>query len=140
MYRALLIDPEHYVITVEETDGTIASIQPLIGARCVEMFRIAEHRYSYDYCWVDEFGMADNKPVHAFKYRGHGGPVAGKCLLVGAEKQTGEPTDAKFDIRILRANVEWLGLILPEVVWDVTEEEPFGATMRSIVTYARVKQ
>lgn len=42
--------------------------------------------------------------------------------------------DARMPLVLLRQDVTWLGLILPEVTWDHTAQ---GS--RAIVTYSRVK-
>lgn len=133
-YRAILIDPAKCRIETIVSAGTHEAIRELIGAEALDHFRIADHGSSWDYGWVDDDGLLRGQPVHAFKFAIQPDPIAGRCVLIGVDKEGGDSTDAKFQIDFLRANIEWLGLILPEVTWDKTEQ---GS--RAIVTYSRVQ-
>lgn len=133
-YRAILIDPRNHRIEVVESDGSHQSLCELIGTRGLDHFRIAEDETRWDYGWVDDTGL-HQKQVHAFKFENRRNPVAGRCVLIGVNKETGDTTDALFPISILRESVEWLGMIRPEVTWD----EPTPGHQRAIITYARVK-
>ena len=133
-YRALVIDPKHQIVDVVDTDGTHSSMEELIGARALDHFRLADHDRSWDYGWVDEQGLKRGEPVHGFLLPTGKDPLAGRCLIVGADKRTGETCDAKFPLDLLRSEIIWLGLIKPEVTWDETE-----TVTRAIVTYERVK-
>lgn len=136
-YRAILIEPEARSISELSSDLTLASIHRLVGAEVLDHFRIAqfdEDLGGFDYGWVDERGLADGKPIHAFLLSSlNRDPIAGRCLIVGTDR-CGQTCSARLPIPFLRAEVAWLGLILPEVVWDHTER---GS--RAIVTYSRVK-
>lgn len=134
LFRAVVIDPEKQTIDVVVTTGTLDEIHRLLNAKTLDSFRIADYENSWDYGWVDDGGLSRGEPIPAFLFQGSRDPIGGRCLLIGVDKETRETCDAKFDLRILREVVEWLGVIKPEVVWD---ETPNGN--RAIVTYSRVK-
>lgn len=54
-------------------------------------------------------------------------------MIIGANAR-GETASCRMPIELLRAEISWLGLIRPEVVWDHTE---IGS--RAIVMYSRIK-
>jgi hypothetical protein len=133
-YRVIMIDPAERHISELESDCSLDSIHKLIGAPDLGHFGLAIHADGCrDFGWVDDAGLSANKPVHAFLLPTAKDPVAGRCLIIGATDR-GETASAKLPIELLRQDVTWLGMILPEVVWDHTEH---GS--RAIVTYARVK-
>jgi len=134
-FRAVLIDPEMQSVKDVETNGSHEDTCALVCACGLDNFRIADHPKSFDYGWVDDTGLTGGKPVYAFKFNVRpDNPIAGRCLFIGADKETGATTDAKFPLDILRESIVWLGLIVPEVFWEETEH---GS--RAIVTYARAK-
>lgn len=133
-YRAILIDPAKCRIETIVSTGTHEAVREWVGADALDHFRIADHGSSWDYGWVDDGGLLRGQPVYAFKFNIRPDPIAGRCVLIGVEKESGDNVDVKFQIEFLRNNIEWLGLILPEVVWDETER---GS--RAIVTYSRVQ-
>ena len=135
LYRAIVIDPEKKFIDVIVTDGSLSHMKAMIGAASLDSFRVADFEdESWDYGWVNDTGLADGKPIHAFLFSSRKDPVAGRCLLLGVDKETRDTTDAKFPLDVLRANITWLGLILPEVTWDEND-----GVIHAIVTYARVR-
>lgn len=135
--RALLIDPERCLVEVHDIEaGSVASRSyELLQCSGMDHFRLADHGTSWDYGWVDEHGLTHGEPIAAFLFSQRSEPVAGRCLIIGVDKNTGENTDARFPVNVLRESVEWLGLILPEVTWDHHDN-----VTRAIVTYSRVKQ
>lgn len=133
LYRAIIINPERRIVEPINTLATHEATSELIGASGLDNFRVADHGDSWDYGFVNDTGLSDGKPIHAFLLSVRKDPIAGRCVLIGAAKQTGETCDAKFPLDILRANITWLGLIRPEVTWDHTE-----TGSRAIVTYERV--
>lgn len=135
-FRAVLIDPERCTIEVHKVSGTMAAADThrLLDCDSLDHFRIADHDSTWDYAWVDDTGLSRGQPIDAFLFSTRVDPIAGRCLLIGVDKNTGETTDAKFPVETLRAVIEWLGKIVPEVTWDHTD-----TGSRAIVTYARVK-
>lgn len=133
-YRVILIDPEARSISELESAVTLNDVHELVGAETCDHFRIAEHPYSDDYGWVSDSGLKDQMPVYAFLLPTGKDPIAGKCLIIGADREGGFTCDARMPLALLRADVTWLGLILPEVTWDHTAQ---GS--RAIVTYSRVR-
>lgn len=133
-YRAILIDPARQHVSEIESDCSLDSIHALIATEELTHFGLAIFQDGgRDQGWVDDFGLTRNKPIHAFLLPTSKDPIAGKCVIVGANER-GETADAQFPIALLRQDVTWLGLILPEVTWDHTE-----TGSRAIVTYSRVK-
>lgn len=133
-FRTIVIDPAARTVEVIESNGSYEKTRELVGAIGLDHFRIADHEDSWDYGWCDDNGLARRKPVHAFLLSIRKEPIPGRCVLAGVEKDSGENCDAKFPLDVLRSNITWLGVILPEVTWDESE-----AGARAIVTYARVK-
>lgn len=130
-YRALLIDPEKR--TIEETVfDPVQGCYAQVGAEGLDFFRIADHGKTFDQGVVDDTGLARGKPIFAFKFRKDDGPIGGRCLIIGADMR-GKTADATMTLAFVRDEVEWLGLILPRVVWEHTER---GASAK--VTYEAV--
>ena len=132
-YRAILIDPEARSIRELETDLSLASMHELIGAETLDSFGLAQFDTGIDFGWVNDNGLTGGVPVYAFLLPTAKDPVAGKCLIIGANT-LGETRSCRMPIDLLRQDVTWLGLIRPEVVWDESEHGT-----RAIVTYSRVK-
>lgn len=134
-YRVILIDPAARSIVELESEVSNASMHELIGAEALDHFRLAsfENDGHIDMGWVDDGGLSRGQPVHAFLLPTAKDPIAGKCLIVGADRR-GETCDCRMPIEILQQDVTWLGLIRPEVTWDHTAQ---GS--HTIVTYSRVK-
>ena len=133
-YRVILIDPEDRSIRELESDCSLDNIHELVSAPGIDSFGIALYDDGgRDMGWVDDVGLSGGKPVHAFLLPTAKDPIAGKCLIIGANRR-GETCASRFPIALLRQDVTWLGKILPEVTWDHTEN---GS--RAIVTYSRVK-
>ena len=133
-YRVILIDPELRNIRELESDCSLDNIHKLIGAEVLESFGLAIHADGgRDMGWVDDGGLSAGLPVHAFLLPTSKDPIAGRCLIIGANER-GETSNSQFPIELLRQDVTWLGKILPEVTWDHTAQ---GS--RAIVTYSRVK-
>jgi hypothetical protein len=135
-YRVILIDPEARSITELQSDASLKSIHELVGADGLDHIGVAKYDQQgggFDFMWVDDFGLARGKPIHAFKLPIQKDPLVGRCVVIGADDR-GKTCSCRFPIEMLRRDVEWLGLILPEVIWDKTEHGN-----RAIVTYSRVK-
>jgi hypothetical protein len=120
LYRAILIDPKRQTVDVVVTKGTHEDTCGWVGAGSLDNFRIANHPKSFDYGWVDDTGLSRGQPVYAFKFDVGGDPIAGACLLIGANKETGATTDAAIPLDFVREHIVWLGLIIPEVFWEET--------------------
>jgi len=133
-YRVILIDPAEHHISELESDCSLDSIHKLVDAEGLDSFGIAKYDSGgFDMGWVDNEGLLRGKPVPAFLLPTGKDPVAGRCLIIGAN-QLGETCSARMPLAILQRDVNWLGLILPEVTFDYT---PRGS--RAIVTYSRAK-
>ena len=129
--RAILIDPEARTIVEVETEGRLADIHALVADKHgLDSGRLAEHEDSWDYGWVDDKGLAAEECIHAFKWSIR--PTAGRCLVIGVDKETRDSCDARMPLDFAREHVTWLGLIKPEVTWVVE-----GNTVRAVVTYQR---
>ena len=138
--RTILIDPIHRTIEVHEMVVSAEETKNILQCPTLDHFRLAEHedeksgKISWDYGWVDDTGLSRGEPIHAFKFDIKSDPIAGRCLLTGVDKQTGDTIDVKITVEFLREHIEWLGVIVPEVTWDRTENVD-----KAIVTYSRVK-
>jgi hypothetical protein len=87
----------------------------------------------HDILWVYEFGLKNGEPIHAFKLPVQHAPYAGKAVIVGADSE-GRTRAPFIPIELLMRDVEWLGVIVPEVQWV---EDDRGA--HAVVTYSRPK-
>lgn len=133
-YRTILIDPKARTIRELNNNATLATIHEMVGAETLAHFGLAKFKDGeIDTGWVDDGGMARGMPIEAFLLPTTKDPIAGKCLIIGADRY-GETSNCLMPMEVLRQGVVWLGLILPEVTWDHTE---FGS--RAIVTYSKVK-
>jgi hypothetical protein len=135
-YRAILIDPEMHSIRELEIAGTVPELHELIGAETLGTFRLAafDEDGHVDIGWIDDVGLTRGEPVYAFLFPRAKDPIAGRCLIIGADR-FGETAPCRIPVELLRQDVSWLDRIKPEVVWD----EPKEGHRRSIVTYSRVK-
>ena len=133
--RAILIDPEAQTMVEIETEGKLADIHALVADKDgLDQFRIADHGLSWDYGWVDDKGLVEGEPIFAFKLAINPSPIAGRCLVIGVDRESRDNCDARFPLDDLRREITWLGLIKPEVTWV---EQPGG--VRAVVTYERVR-
>jgi hypothetical protein len=134
-FRVIVIDPDARSITEQHSPGTLADIHALVQDKNgLDSFRIADHPMSWDYGWVDDRALMRGEPVHAFLFDIMHDPIAGRCLLLGVDKETRGNADANFPLPVLRKTITFLGLIKPEVTWVA---EATGA--RAVVTYERVR-
>lgn len=135
-YRMIVVDPEACSIVELQSDASLKSIHELVGADGLDHIGIAKYDQQgggFDFMWVDDLGLARGKPIFAFKLPIQKDPLVGRCLIIGADDR-GETCSCRFPIDVLRHDIEWLGPILPEVIWDKTEHGN-----RAIVTYSPVK-
>jgi hypothetical protein len=133
-FRVILIEPEACRISELQSSASLAAIHELVGAATLDSFGMAIYGDGgRDMGWVDDDGLIGGVPVHAFLLPNVKDPIAGRCLILGAN-QRGETCSARLPLALLRQDVSWLGKIKPEVTWDHTE---LGS--RAIVTYSRVK-
>jgi hypothetical protein len=133
--KAILIDPfkqEVREIEINATNDRALSIEMhrLIGADTLDHQRISD---DHDSVWLDDAGLKRGEPVYAFKLPIQRDPYAGTAVIIGAD-HIGRTRAPLIPIEVLRNGIEWLGRIVPEVVWEETER---GS--RAIVTYARAK-
>jgi hypothetical protein len=134
LFRAIVIDPKARTIDVVVTDLTPAHIHELVEATTLDNFLIAEFEGGWDQCWVNDTGLSDEKPIHAFKFCASPLPLAGRCLIIGVDRATRNTCDAFMPLDFVVGEIEWVGLILPEVT--MVEESP--GHMRNVVTYRRL--
>jgi hypothetical protein len=130
-FRAVLIDPAIRLITEVQFSG--GRPQELVGDVCLDFFPIAKHTDGgFDQGCADDGGLLGG-PVYAFRFDNCENPIAGRCLVIGADRY-GETCDARMSLAFIEDHVEWLGLIKPHVTWEST---PLGA--RAVVTYEVVR-
>src|SRR5258707_2072072 len=115
-FRAILIDPERSTIEETRTRCRLEDMRALVRDKDgLDSFRLAEHETSWDYGWVDDKGLANGAPVHAFKFDNRPDPLAGRCLIIGVDMKSRDNCDATITMTFLRARIQWLGLIKPDV-------------------------
>jgi hypothetical protein len=137
LYRAILIDPESRtveVFVIRDDKSLLGDLHARIGAETLDHFIIADHETSWDQGWVEDGGLQRGQPIHGFLFEGSKDPIAGRCVLIGVDKDGRDACDARFPLDALKRCITWLGLIKPDVTWDEHE----GA-LRAIVLYERVK-
>jgi hypothetical protein len=138
---AILIDPDRRTINYFDLPR-----EP--SAHRAEMLRIVGGGMDYavlsdmkDTLWAYEFGLIEHKPVYAFKLPVLHDPCVGKAVVLG-ETDDGSMRRPCIPIELLRRDVEWLGLIVPQVDWIEEQIEMHGkpaVQRRAIVTYSRPK-
>jgi len=133
-FRMILIDPEKQTITEHQVSPAIKDMGAMIGTMDVDTVRIAMHKGSFDYLLVDDTGLKRGEPIHAFQLLGRPDPLAGKALIYGCERYTGETCDAKLPLSTLEGLVHWLGLIVPKVEWTKK-----GHVDTAYVTWSKVQ-
>lgn len=133
LYRAIVVDPATRTIEEVQSTGSHSETLELVGAKGLDHFRLADHDGSWDYGWVDEWGLTVERPVPAFLFSIRPDPIVGRCVIFGVQKEGGANCDAKFPLAVLRQEITWLGLIVPKVDWVAMEK---GA--RAVVSFKRV--
>jgi hypothetical protein len=133
--KAILIDPfarEVREIEIAATNDRALTIEMhrLIGADTLDHQMISN---DHDSVWLDDAGLKRGEAVYAFKLPIQRDPYAGTAVIIGAD-QIGRTRAPLIPVEVLRRDIEWLGRIVPEVIWEKTER---GS--RAIVTYARSK-
>jgi hypothetical protein len=130
--NAYLIDPRTQRIEIVDLglddDGMRERMRRMIGAEWLAYQRISTKQ---DSLWIDDMGLTRRVPVWAFKLPLQHEPYGGRAIIIGANEM-GDSFAPAIPLDVLRRDIEWLGLIVPEVTW-VTE--PDGA--RAVVTYRR---
>jgi hypothetical protein len=132
-HRMILIDPKAWTIEDVACSTRHADMAALVGTEDVDTFTIADFGETTDHGMVDDFGLAREKPVYAFRFRLREDPIAGKCLIFGASKRDGVTCDAASPLDVLRREIIWLGRIVPSCR-IVTE----GDVIRTVVTWTSV--
>lgn len=119
-HRALLIDPAERSIkeiTINPEKGKL--LQELVGVEGLGFFRVEMYEHGFDEGVCDDLGLARGEPVHAFQFTHLGDPIAGKCVVFGADR-TGATKDATMTLECAKRFIRWLGVIKPKVVWEHT--------------------
>jgi hypothetical protein len=133
--KAILIDPfirEVREIEIDAKNDAALSIEmaKIIGADSLDHQRISDDN---DSIWVDDGGLQRGDPIYAFMLPIQRDPYAGRAIIIGAD-QIGRTRAPRMPVEVLHDSIEWLGRIVPEVIWEDTEHGT-----RAVVTYARAK-
>jgi len=127
--KAILIDPEirevKYVYLPREERFARHAMCEIIGCNGMDYAAVSD---MHDSIWVDEHGLLRMQPIHAFKLSIQADPFAGKAIIVGADHNTGASKTPYVPIDMIQRDVQWLGLILPEVTTVQEPEKGEGAT------------
>jgi hypothetical protein len=108
----------------------LEEMHQLIGADTLDHQTISDE---HDSIWLDDGGLSRGKPIYAFKLPIQRDPYAGNAVVIGADHY-GCTRPPFIPIELLRRDVEWLGKIIPEVVWERIPNRD-----HAIVTYQRAK-
>lgn len=131
--KAYLIDPEARTVRpIELPDkdkNMLDEMRRIVGGDMDHGPISDEH----DSIWVYEFGLKRGEPVYAFKLPVQHEPYAGRAIIIGADDR-GLTRPPFIPIDVLMRDIEWLGVIVPEVTWL---EDERGA--RAVVSYSRPK-
>jgi hypothetical protein len=133
--NAYLIDPRTQRIEIVDLglddDEMRERMRRMIGAEWLDYQTISTRR---DSLWVEEMPIRRGVPVWAFKLPLRHEPYGGRAIVIGAD-EIGASCAPAIPLDVLRRDIDWLGLIVPEVTW-VTE--PDGA--RAVITYRRASR
>jgi hypothetical protein len=129
--KAYLIDPEARTVTAIylPEKNMLDAMRAIVGGDMDHQTISDEH----DTLWVYEFSLKRGEPVHAFKLPIQHEPYAGSAIVIGADDE-GRTRAPFIPIEFLMRDVEWLGVIVPEVEW-INDERG----VRAVVTYSRAK-
>lgn len=105
--RAYFIDPEAQEITPIKYDGSIKTMQDLVGAT-LDFVRINSEN---DRIALADRGRIDGCVHGYYKVSSYPTPLAGRSMVFGVDYQ-GEDRDATVSLEWLKANVTFLGLFL----------------------------
>jgi hypothetical protein len=130
--KAILIDPfKREIREIEiDADDLLTEMHRIIGVDTLDHQTISN---DHDSVWVDDGALGRGDAVYAFKLPIQRDPYAGTAVVIGAD-QIGRTRAPRLPIEVLRRDIEWLGRIVPEVVWEHTEHG-----VRAIVTYEKAK-
>jgi Domain of unknown function (DUF3846) len=90
--RAIVIDPAARTVEEIDTDGSLASLQEVVGG-CIEYVAVHDNHH----CYVNEEGLLE-QPEHFFMFDGGHQPLAGRGIILsstpeGDEAPCGLPLD-----------------------------------------------
>lgn len=78
--RAIIINSEHQTVTVAEIDGSLKSLQQIVGGMIEPVYDGLDDAH---HCYVNEEGLLDN-PRHFFMFTDGHQPLAGNGVIVGS--------------------------------------------------------
>lgn len=130
--RAILIDPFLETITAVDFDGKDIGEALNIGSRPVTTIQMMPT----EVLWLDDEGLFQPKQ-RFWRLTGYGGNLAGYGLIVGSTKD-GDFADSRFELPMIKANVQWLpatlrfaGMVTTEEVIDHPVFGPTNAIRRT---------
>jgi hypothetical protein len=124
--RAYLIDPSARMVSAIDLDEKrfLDHVREIIGWKGLDYGLLSDMK---DTIWVYEFGLVDEKPIAGFKLLGQ--LYAGRAVITGVD-DFGENAPPYVPLEMIRRDIEWLGVIVPKVIWGETERG-----LRATVTY-----
>ena len=78
--RAIIIDAKHRTITVTDIDGSLKSLQQIVGG-LIEP--VTQGLDEFHHCYVNEEGLHD-QPQHFFMFNGGHQPLAGNGVILSS--------------------------------------------------------
>jgi hypothetical protein len=128
LFRVVVIDPEHRTVEIVKTaeHGYFPrNDDDEIG---LTLFRFHEDKNVKINGWLENEGtlIGREQPVYAFLIRGLPYPFLGRMCIEGEYQKKRHDVDALFSVEDLHNKIEWLGLIMPKLIWP---ESPIGLKM-----------
>lgn len=144
--RGILIDPRLQRVTdVELSDkNMLADMRRLIGCETMGQSVISDQ---HDSIWCDDTILARGNPCFGFKLgpKDRAVTLGGICIIIGADDR-GETREPYIPIEMVQNDIDWLGEIVPEVIWIEDKTTVLLAGLSpfrrhtAVVTYSRVRK
>jgi uncharacterized protein DUF3846 len=84
--RAIIVNSEHRTITETEIDGSLKSLQHIVGGLIEAVYQGLDEPH---HCYVNEEGLLDN-PQHFFMFTDGHQPLAGNGVILSSTDDGGE--------------------------------------------------
>jgi len=84
--RAIIINPENRTITETEIDGSLRTLQQIVGGMIEPVYQGLDDNH---HCYVNEEGLLCD-PQHFFMFKGGHQPLAGHGVILSTTDDGGE--------------------------------------------------
>ena len=103
--RAIIINAEHRTITETDIDGSLKSLQQIVGGLIEPVYQGLDDNH---HCYVNEEGLL-NDPQHFFMFRDGHQPLAGNGLILSSTDDGGE-APCSLPLDWVKENVTFMDL------------------------------